>query len=172
MKHGKAAILTGIVAAVCGLYGPAGAMTLKECSALYQAAKSAGTLNGRNWTAFRAAECAPADAGGKGGQPQAQVPPKTGDPTTGDPTTAEPATGGAGAGQQPASLAASADALFPAAIDPKYAAEKPTRGRMHSCVDAYRAAKKAGRLNGLRWIQKGGGFYSQCNRRLKASARS
>ena len=47
---------------------PAQALTVKECSAKYKAAKDAGTLNGQKWNDFRKAECgaeaaaAPADA--------------------------------------------------------------------------------------------------------------
>ena len=40
---------------------PAKALTMQECSAKYQAAKSAGTLNGQKWNDFRKAQCA-ADA--------------------------------------------------------------------------------------------------------------
>src|SRR4030088_1978437 len=36
---------------------PAQALTTKECSAKYQAAKTAGTLNGQKWNDFRKAEC-------------------------------------------------------------------------------------------------------------------
>ena len=38
---------------------------------------------------------------------------------------------------------------------------------MHTCVDSYRAAKANNALGGLKWIQKGGGYYSLCNARLK-----
>src|SRR5450631_4295164 len=40
---------------------PARALTSQECSAKYQAAKTAGTLNGQKWNDFRKAQCA-ADA--------------------------------------------------------------------------------------------------------------
>ncbi|MGA8900179.1 MAG: hypothetical protein WB528_11905, partial [Bradyrhizobium sp.] len=40
---------------------PAQALTMQECSAKYQAAKTAGTLNGQKWNDFRKSECA-ADA--------------------------------------------------------------------------------------------------------------
>src|ERR1700688_1958832 len=43
------------------LAAPAQALTTQECSAKYQAAKSAGTLNGQKWNDFRKAQCA-ADA--------------------------------------------------------------------------------------------------------------
>ncbi|HYY39542.1 MAG TPA: hypothetical protein VE801_17505, partial [Xanthobacteraceae bacterium] len=36
---------------------PARALTMKECSAKYQAAKSAGTLGGQNWRDFRKTQC-------------------------------------------------------------------------------------------------------------------
>lgn len=44
---------------------PAHALTMKECSAKYQAAKAAGTLNGMKWNDFRKTQCgeeAPAGA--------------------------------------------------------------------------------------------------------------
>ena len=36
---------------------PAQALTTQECSAKYQAAKTAGTLNGQTWNDFRKAQC-------------------------------------------------------------------------------------------------------------------
>ena len=36
---------------------PAQALTMQECSAKYQAAKSAGTLSGQKWNDFRKAQC-------------------------------------------------------------------------------------------------------------------
>ncbi len=38
---------------------------------------------------------------------------------------------------------------------------------MHTCLDSYNAAKAAGTLGGMKWIEKGGGYYSACNRQLK-----
>jgi len=38
---------------------------------------------------------------------------------------------------------------------------------MHTCLDQYRANKATGGNGGLTWIQKGGGYYSECNKRLK-----
>ena len=59
---------------------------------------------------------------------------------------------------------------FPKSIAAKYAKETPGKGRMHTCVDQYRANKTANTLGGLHWIQKGGGYYSLCSARLKASS--
>ena len=44
------------VAALSG--GSAQALTMKECSAKYKAAQTAGTLNGAKWNDFRKTECA------------------------------------------------------------------------------------------------------------------
>lgn len=40
---------------------------------------------------------------------------------------------------------------------------------MHTCLDQYKANQAAGRNGngGLKWIEKGGGYYSQCNAQLK-----
>ena len=36
---------------------PAQALTMQECSAKYEAAKTAGSLGGKKWNDFRKAEC-------------------------------------------------------------------------------------------------------------------
>jgi hypothetical protein len=38
---------------------------------------------------------------------------------------------------------------------------------MHTCADQYNANKASNRNGGLKWIQKGGGYYSECNKQLK-----
>ena len=38
---------------------------------------------------------------------------------------------------------------------------------MHTCLDQYNANKTGGGNGDLKWIQKGGGYYSECNKRLK-----
>ena len=40
----------------------------------------------------------------------------------------------------------------------------------HACLDQYRANKVNGGNGGLKWIAKGGGYYSECNKRLKGAA--
>lgn len=52
------------LAAIAGLAAlappqPAHALTMAECATKYNAAKSAGTLNGQTWNVFRKAECGP-----------------------------------------------------------------------------------------------------------------
>jgi hypothetical protein len=115
---------------------PSLALSAKECSAKYQSAKSAGTLNGMNWNEFRKKECAT----------------------------------GAAAATTPAATPSTKSvrgAVFPKAVDPKYSKESAGRARMHTCLDQYRANKASNGNGGLKWIQKGGGYYSLCNKALK-----
>ena len=59
------------------------------------------------------------------------------------------------------------NAVFPSAVDPKYAKESAGKGRMHTCVDQYNANKTTNGNGGMKWIMKGGGYYSECNKKLK-----
>ncbi|MDR6288341.1 MULTISPECIES: hypothetical protein [Inquilinus] len=127
---------------------PAQALTMQECSAKYQAAQTAGTLNGMKWNDFRKAEC------GTDATPAAAAP-----------AAAAPAPAAAAAA--PAAPAAAGSAVFPSAVSAKYSAESAGKARMHTCLDQYNANKATNGNGGLRWIEKGGGYYSQCNTRLK-----
>jgi hypothetical protein len=131
---------------------PAQALTTQECSAKYQAAKSAGTLGGQKWNDFRKAQCG-ADATAT---PAAAAPAAEAKPAAAPKTAAAPAAAG--------------NAVFPSAVDPKYAKETAGKGRMHTCVDQYNANKAGNGNGGMKWIQKGGGYYSECNKRLKGAA--
>jgi len=110
---------------------PLRALTMKECSAKYQAAKAGGTLNGQNWRDFRKAQCGT-------------------DATAAAPTAPPPAAGGAAA-PSPAG-----NAVFPTAVSSKYSKESAGKGRLHTCLDQYKANKATNANGGLRWIQKGG----------------
>jgi hypothetical protein len=68
----------------------------------------------------------------------------------------------------PVVAAAPRTAVFPAAIAPAYANEKPGKARMKTCDDQYKANKATNANGGLKWIQKGGGYWSECNKRLKS----
>jgi hypothetical protein len=50
-------IAMSVAALAAGFTQSAGALTIKECSAKYQAAKAAGTLKGQNWNDFRKTQC-------------------------------------------------------------------------------------------------------------------
>ena len=66
--------------------------------------------------------------------------------------------------------AATGYAVFPHAIDSKYSKDSPGKGRMETCLDQYKANKANNGNGGLKWIEKGGGYYSECNKRLKGAA--
>ena len=138
---------------------PAQALTTQECSAKYQAAKTAGTLNGQKWNDFRKAQCgADATATPAAAAPAAPAAPKEAE--------AKPKKEAAPMAA-PAPAAPVGNAVFPNAIDAKYAKESAGKGRMHTCVDQYNANKANNANGGMNWIQKGGGYYSECNKRLK-----
>ena len=59
------------------------------------------------------------------------------------------------------------NAVFPTAVSPKYTNESAGKARMHTCVDQYKANKATNANGGLKWIEKGGGYYSECNKQLK-----
>jgi len=120
------------------------ALSMKECSAKYKAAQSAGTLNGKTWSQFRKDECGPTAAA---------APETTG--KSAPPKTSTPMPQGAG------------NAVFPSAVAQKYSTESAGKARLHTCLDQYRANKASNGNGGLKWIQKGGGYYSECNKRLK-----
>lgn len=58
-------------------------------------------------------------------------------------------------------------AVFPTAIAPKYSTETPDKARTHTCADQFTANKATNANDGLKWIEKSGGYYSECVSRLK-----
>src|SRR5262249_48999250 len=118
---------------------PLAALTMQECSAKYRAAQGAGTLRGLTWQQFRKENC-----GASAARSSATASPKAARSMGFNPTPA-----------------------FPQAISPKYANEPAGKARMQTCLDQYRANKQTNGNGGLRWIAKGGGYYSECNKRLK-----
>jgi len=59
---------------------------------------------------------------------------------------------------------------FPERGGCKYSSEKPGRARRKTCLDQYKANKSTNANGGLKWLQKGGGYYSQCVKKLKGAA--
>jgi hypothetical protein len=147
-----AVAVTGFAALVVS--APAQALSTQECSAKYKAAKAAGTLGDQKWNDFRKAQCG-ADA-----TPAAA-------PVAAPAAPAAPKEARKEAAPAAAPAAPSGPAVFPSAVDPKYAKESAGKGRMHTCVDQYNANKATGGNGGLKWIEKGGGYYSECNKKLK-----
>jgi hypothetical protein len=141
---------------------PAQALSTTECSAKYKEAKTAGTLNGQKWNDFRKAQCG-ADATPMAA-PAAAPPPAAAEAKPAPapkPMAAAPAA--------PAAPMAVGNAVFPSAVDPKYSTLSAGKARFKTCDDQYNANKASNGNGGLKWIMKGGGYYSECNKKLKGA---
>jgi hypothetical protein len=57
--------------------------------------------------------------------------------------------------------------VFPSTIAPKYSGETPDKARTHTCADQFTANKATNGNGGMKWIEKSGGYYSECVVRLK-----
>jgi hypothetical protein len=130
---------------------PAQALTMKECSAKYKEAQTAGTLNGQKWNDFRKANCGSDASATPAAAPAGDAKPAT--TTASKPAASTPA--------------GASNAVFPTAVNSKYSKESEGKARMHTCLDQYNANKANNGNGDLKWIQKGGGYYSECNKRLK-----
>jgi len=140
MTTRKFLFVAAAVAAVLAMQSPASALTLTECSAKYKDAKAAGTLNGASWNDFRKSQCDLA-------------PSKRSASVAGSDVTI-----------------VATNAVFPAALDAKYSNEKPGRARRKTCLDQYKANKATNANGGMKWLQRGGGYYSQCVKKLTGAA--
>ncbi|MET4798481.1 hypothetical protein [Bradyrhizobium sp. LB11.1] len=153
--------VSGVAALVAS--APAQALTSQECSAKYQAAKKDGSLGTTKWNDFRKAQCG-ADAT-PAAAPTAAAP--AAPPPAAEPKQAKKEAAPAAA---PAPTMPMGNAVFPNAVDAKYAKESAGKARLHTCVDQYNANKTTNGNGGMKWIEKGGGYYSECNKKLKGAA--
>jgi hypothetical protein len=136
--------------------GPSQALTMKECSAKYKAARDGGTAKDIKWNDFRKAECGPDATAAPAGT------------ITPAPTAApKAAKKEASPSAPPVAAVPTGSAMFPNAVSPKYSGESAGKARMHTCLDQYNANKANNGNGSLKWIEKGGGYYSECNKRLK-----
>ena len=152
MQAKSAMGLVVCLVASAAVLSPAAALTEKECSTKYQAAKSAGTLAGKTWNDFRKSECG-ADAAAATTEPAAKPAAKAETEKASPPTKT--------------AVTTPSNAVFPSTVSSKYSSETPGKARLHTCLDQYKANKANNGNGGLKWIVKGGGYYSECNKRLK-----
>jgi hypothetical protein len=141
-------------AACAGLMfsAPASAQNrMKTCNDEWNSMKTAGTVGDKKYADFRK-ECLARTAAPAAAAPAPAAPT----------AAAKPA-----APEAPAAPAAAGAAVFPSAVSSKYSSESAGKARMHTCLDQYNANKTGEGNAGLHWIQKGGGYYSQCNAKLK-----
>jgi len=110
---------------------PALALTTQECSAKYQAAKTAGTLAGQKWNDFRKAQCG-ADAAAVPAATPAAAPAAPKEAEAKPKKEAVPAA---------APAAPAGPAVYPTAVDSKYSKETAGKARMHTCLDQYNTNK-------------------------------
>jgi hypothetical protein len=158
-NYAKLLCAAAVTAFAAAAISPAQALTAQECSAKYQAAKTAGTLAGQKWNDFRKAQCG------------ADATPAAAAPAGVEPKAAEAKPRKEAKQKQAAAPAAPAGpAVFPSKVDPKYSKETESKARMHTCVDQYNANKASNANGGMKWIQKGGGYYSECSKKLKGAA--
>ncbi|ESY82788.1 hypothetical protein NKI51_17925 [Mesorhizobium australicum] len=145
----KLAVLA-VTASVTWGVAPASALTMKECGETYRTAKESGTLNGMDWAAFRKEKCATTTAESVSADTVETAPQPNKETSAALVPTVAPA-----------------GVTFPTTLAAEFETEKPAKARMKTCLQGYHGNKEAGTLNGLRWIQKGGGYYSLCNAKLK-----
>ena len=161
------ALLIGTLVAAAS---PTRAETMKECSVKFQAAKQGGTLNSADWKTFRATQCSKTASAATA--TPAALPVAAADPAATTDTAAAAAPAAAPATKRHASSSdapvATGNASFPSKIDAKYASLTPGRARMKTCDDQYKLNKADGGNGGMKWLQKGGGYYSACVKHLKA----
>jgi hypothetical protein len=168
----RSALLLASVVALVGVSSVrAEESAMKQCADKWQAAKTAGTTGGLTYLQY-SSKCradlktAPA-AAAPAAAPAAPTAAAPAAPVAAPAKPVAPAAAPAARTVAPAAPAATGAAIFPTAISPTYANEKPGKARMHTCVDQYNANKASGGNGGLKWIEKGGGYYSQCNAKLK-----
>ena len=168
MKSGFAALCAAAVCAgIAFSAAPAGAQNrLKTCNDEWNAMKANNTVGDKKYADFRK-ECLAKTAAAPAEAPAAT--PTTAPATTpAAPPAAKPAAPPKSAAvTKPAAPAAAGEPVFPAAVSPKYSSEKEGAARRKTCLDQYNENKANNGNGGLNWIQKGGGYYSECNKRLK-----
>jgi hypothetical protein len=149
-------------------FSPAHALSMSECSAKYKAAQAAGTLNGMKWNDFRKAQCGADATAAPAATPAAAPAPAPAPAAAPAPTAAAKPAPKPAPAPAPAPAAAGSP-VFPSAVDPKFASEAAGKQRLHTCSEQYQANKATGGNAGLKWIQKGGGYWSECNKHLKGA---
>ena len=130
--------------AAAAVSAPVQAKTMKECAAQWQEMKTNNQTEGMKYRDFSKkcmSEGAPAADNPPPPKPEAAAPP-----------------------------AAGGNAVFPSAVSSKYSSKSAGKARFNTCLDQYKANKANGGNGGMKWIQKGGGYYSECNKHLKGAA--
>jgi hypothetical protein len=169
LRPGFALAGVSLIACFCMTAGARAESIEKQCSVKYQAAKAANSLNGQTWNQFYH-QCA-AELKGAPAETPATAAPSAPPPAT---ETAAPAPEKhrkkkeeeTSAPSEPAPMP-TGPVVFPSAVSSQYASQTPAKQRFHTCLDQYHANKATNSNGGLKWIEKGDGYYSECNKKLK-----
>ena len=155
MRVFRRAFVFGGVTALFLAAAPAQAQdaVMKACGEQWQAAKASGTSLGVTWPVFLA-ECRAA---------QAQKPVEGPGPVSAPKRSPMPKPEPAAQPNRPAGTP-----KFPTKIEPQFADLRPSQARQKTCSAQYQANKADGGNAGLKWREKGGGYWSLCNQRLKS----
>jgi hypothetical protein len=151
-------VLGALGLAIASLPAQAKNKTVKACEAEWKAAEAAKTTGGKKRAEFIAScrqEEAPAASAAPAAPPPAAAPAPKPMAKKKEMPMAPPAMTG--------------NAVFPSAVSSKYSKESAGKARMHTCLDQYNENKTNNANGGLKWIQKGGGYYSECNKHLKGA---
>jgi hypothetical protein len=156
MKKSIFKLLAGAFTCFICFAAPAAAqdMSMKECGEKWQAAKASGSAAGSTWPKFLA-EC----RAGKLGDGKAMS--ADNNKVDAKPNAKTSETAKASAPQPKGKIE------FPTSISPKHSSLAPSKARMKTCSEQYQANKASGSNGGLRWLEKGGGYWSLCNAKLK-----
>lgn len=160
----KGLLVTAMIGGGLMIGNPAGAAgSSKECHQQFEAAKKAGNVKGQTFKEYKAAFCKEETAQKKPEKVENRKGDTQKNPDSGKVTNKK-------AADKDAVAPVTGNAVFPNSVDKKYASEKDGAARMHTCLDQYKANKANNKNDGLKWIQKGGGYYSECIKHLKSVA--
>ena len=118
---------------------------MKICGEKWQAAKASGATHGASWPKFLA-ECR-SNLPNEPTQAKKPAPTPIVDPQQGSKVAGGP--------------------VFPTGMSSKFADLRPAQARQKTCSEQYQSNKATGGNAGLNWLEKGGGYWSQCNKKLK-----
>ena len=143
---------------------------MKACGDKWRAVRDAETAKGVTWPQFlsgcRASTAAAARAPSPASAATSQQ--GTSQQGTSQQAGAQPSAAQAvAAAPGPAATPARNGPVFPDIVSPRHSSERPALARQRTCADQFRANKAAAANGGLRWIERGGGYWSQCNAHLK-----
>jgi hypothetical protein len=188
-----AAAFAIVGAAVLGTAPARADSVARECAARYQVDKAANRLGGQTYFQYyskcsaeiKARDAAAGAEAAPAAQPVAE-PPAAPAPAPAPVAASAPASAPVAApapaipaapapanpvnAPQPAvAPAASGSVVFPKAVAPAYAKQKAGEARKKTCADQYNANKATGGNGGLKWSEKGGGYYKECDTKLKGA---